>query len=123
MPVIIDPRRHDAVLFDLDVVVTAEGSALDSTVTLVRHLQEIGVGTAVFSSSRNCQDALAAAGIGDLFAVHVDGPVEVADRLGVRPGRCVVVANDVAGVRAGRDGGFALVIGLVTGQDRTGRRD
>jgi trehalose 6-phosphate phosphatase len=123
MPVIIDPRRHDAVLFDLDAVLTAEGSALDSTVTLVRQLQEAGVGTAVFSSSRNCQDALTAAGIGDLVDVHVGGLVEAADRLGARPGRCVVVASDAAGVTAGRDGGFALVIGLVTGQDRTGHRD
>jgi trehalose 6-phosphate phosphatase len=123
MPVIIDPRRHDAVLFDLDVVVTAKGSVLDSTVTLVRQLQETGVGTAVFSASRNCQDALTAAGIGDLFAVHVDGLLEASNRLGARPGRCVVVANDAAGVTAGRDGGFALVIGLVTGQDRTGHRD
>jgi len=119
MPVIIDPRRHDAVLFDLDAVLTAEGSALDSTVTLVRQLQETGVGTAVFSSSRNCQDALTAAGIGDLFAVHVDGLLAASDRLGARPGRCVVVANDAAGVTAGRDGGFALVIGV----DRTGHRD
>ncbi len=35
MPVIIDPRRHDAVLFD---------AALDSTVALVRLLQDAGVG-------------------------------------------------------------------------------
>jgi trehalose 6-phosphate phosphatase len=123
MPVIIDPRRHDAVLFDLDAVVTAEGSASDSTVTLIRQLQETGVGTAVFSSSRNCQDALNAAGIGDLVEVYVGGLVEAADRLGARPGRCVVVANDVAGVTTGRDAGFALVIGLVSGEDRTGHRD
>ena len=35
------------------------------------------------------------------------------------PGRSVVVANDAAGVQAGRDGGFALVIGV----DRAGDRD
>jgi trehalose 6-phosphate phosphatase len=118
MPVIIDPRRHDAVLFDLDAVVTAEGNASDSTVTLARQLQEIGVGTAVFSS-HNCPDALTAAGIGDLFAVHADGPLEAANRLGARPGRCVVVAHDPAGVTAGRTGGFALVIGV----DRTAHLD
>lgn len=122
-PVIIDPRRHDAVLFDLDAVVTAEGSALDSAVTLIRQLHEIGAGTAVFSYIRDRQDALDAAGIGDLIDVHVGGPVEAAGRLGARPGRCVVVANDPAGVTAGRDGGFALVIGLVSGEDRTGHRD
>ena len=118
-PVIIDPRRHDAVLIDLDAVVTSEGSALDSAATLIRQLHEIGVGTAVFSARRDGRDALDAAGIGDLVDVHRGGPVETAARLGVRPGRCVVVANDAAGVTAGRDGGFALVIGV----DRTGHRD
>ena len=117
-PVTIDPRRHDAVLFDLDAVVTAEGSAFDSTVRLVRQLHEIGVDTAVFSSDGG-PDLLASAGLGDLFAVHADGPIEAADQLGVRPGRCAVVSDDAAGVQAGRDGGFALVIGV----DRTGHRD
>ncbi|MCA2276949.1 trehalose phosphatase, partial [Mycobacterium intracellulare] len=38
MPVIIDPRRHDAVLFDLE---TDLGS------TLAARLRDVGVGTAV----------------------------------------------------------------------------
>ena len=122
-PVLIDPRRHDAVLFALDAVVT--DTALDSTVTLVRQLQETGVGTAVFSSNPGCRNVLTAAGLDDLFAVCVDGPVsasalvELADRLAVRPGRCVVVATDAADVAAAREGGFALVIGV----DRAGHRD
>jgi trehalose 6-phosphate phosphatase len=119
MPVIIDPRRHDAVLFDLDAVVTAEGSASDSAVTLIRQLHEIGAATTVFSYNRDRHAALDAAGIGDLVDVHMGGPVEAAGRLGARSGRCVVVANDAAGVTAARDGGFALVVGL----DRTGHRD
>jgi trehalose 6-phosphate phosphatase len=92
MPVTIDPRRHDAVLFDV---------ALESA-ALVGQLQEAGIGTGVFSSSHG-RDALA----------------EAADRLGVRPGRCVVVTTDAAAVTAARDGGFALVIGV----DRAGDRD
>jgi trehalose 6-phosphate phosphatase len=93
-PATIDPRRHDAVLFD---------AALDSTQALLRQLRDVGVRTGVFSSGDNPRDTLSAA----------------ADRLAARPGRCVVVANDATGVRAGRDGGFALVIGV----DRTGDRD
>ncbi|OBH58957.1 trehalose-phosphatase [Mycobacterium mantenii] len=81
-PVIIDPRRHDAVLFDAD---GALGSALAT------QLRETGVGTAVIAA---------------------DGPVQAADRLTVRPGRCVVVAGDAAGVEAARAAGFALVIGV-----------
>ena len=63
-PVTIDPRRHDAVLFDLDAVVTAEGSAFDSTVRLVRQLHEIGVDTAVFSSDGGPDLLASAASIG-----------------------------------------------------------
>ena len=68
-----------------------------------------------------------AAGIDDLFGVCIDGIagergtaekpdpavlLEAARRLGMRPQRCVVVENSGAGVAAGRDGGFALVIGI-----------
>jgi trehalose 6-phosphate phosphatase len=115
----IDPRRHDAVLFDLGAAMTAQGGASDSAVALIHRLQEISVGTAVFSSSGNREDALGAVSIGDLVDVHLGGPVEAAGRLGAWPGRCVVVANDAAGVTAARDGGFALVIGV----DRSGHRD
>ncbi|CAN5142742.1 hypothetical protein BH20ACT3_BH20ACT3_00130 [soil metagenome] len=75
---------------------------------------------------------LAAAGLTDLFGVHVDGHdaaalglagkpdpalfVEAARRLGVDPRRAVVVEDATAGVQAGRLGGFGLVIGV----DRTG---
>ncbi len=101
-PATIDPRRHDAVLFD---------DALDSTATLVGQLTEVGVATGVFASGATSPAAL----------------LEAADRLTARPGRCVVVATDAAGVTAARGGGFALVIGTVIGavigEDRTGRRD
>lgn len=84
--VVIDPRRHDAVLF---------GLAPDSS--LVDRLHNAGVRTAVVTG---------------------ENLLEAAERAAVRPGRCVVVADDPAGVQAGRAGGFALVIGL----DRDGRR-
>lgn len=129
MPVTIDPRRHSAALFDLDAVVT--DTPLDSTVTLVRQLQGIGVGTAVFSTNRNSQGVLTATGLDHLFPVHVDGLasgkvtilVAAANRLMAQPGRCVVVAVDAAGITAARYGGFALVLGLVIGEDQTGHRD
>ena len=97
-PVIIDPRRHDAVLFALDAVAADSESA----VTLVRQLQEIGVGTAFVDSP-----------------VSASTLTELADRLTARPGRSVVVATDAAVVEAARHAGFALVIGV----DRTGHRD
>ncbi len=105
-----------------------------STVALVKRLIETGVRVGVFSASRNCAAVLRSAGIEGLFATRVDGVVagelrlpgkpdpavlvEAARRLGVRPGRAVVVEDSEAGTRAGRDGGFALVIGV----DRSGDR-
>jgi alpha,alpha-trehalase len=106
----------------------------ESTIALVRKLQDAGIGTAVFTSSRNCEQVLDAAGIGDLFTIRVDGVVademglpgkpdpavliEAAHRLAVTPGRTVVVEDAEAGVSAGRAGGFGLVVGV----DRTGHR-
>jgi len=138
MSVTIDPRLHDAVIFDLDGVV-ARGrddvvTVFESTVALVRKLAEAGVATAVYTLSRDCENILRAAGIGDLFAVRVDGVVvdelglpgnpapavllEATRRLGAVPERSVVI-EDTDGVGAGRKGGFALVIGV----DRTRRDD
>ena len=52
----------------------AEGvPTFESTVALVRQLNALGVGTAVYSASRNCAAVLESAGIDGLFAVRVDG--------------------------------------------------
>jgi beta-phosphoglucomutase family hydrolase len=107
----------------------------ESTVELIRVLRGNGVRTAIVSSSRNCGPVLAAAGLTDLFDVKVDGIdaaelglpgkpdpamfLEAARRLGVDPARAAVFEDALAGVQAGRRGGFALVVGV----DRGGNRD
>lgn len=82
-PVTIDPRRHDAVLFD---------AALDHPDGLARQLHDVGVGVGVFDS-------------------HA-GLLTEADRLAVRTGRCAVIGADADVVTAAREGGFALVIAV-----------
>jgi trehalose 6-phosphate phosphatase len=120
-PVVIDPRRHDAVLFALKAV--TNDSVREPTVALVRQLQDIGVGTAVFSGIGH--QAPTGIWLDDLFVLCLGGPVsattlaELADRLEARPGRCVVVATNGPDVAAAREGGFALVIGV----DGAGHRD
>src|ERR1700677_1956081 len=82
MSVIIDPRRLDAVLFDLD-------DQPDAAVTA--RLRDAGVRV-----DRSDATAL----------------VESANRLAVRPAGCAVVASPEAGVTAARTGGFALVVAI-----------
>jgi trehalose 6-phosphate phosphatase len=82
MSVIIDPRRLDAVLFDL-------GDQPDAAVEA--RMRDAGVRV-----DRSDATAL----------------VESANRLAVRPGRCAVVASTEAGVTAARAGGFALVVAI-----------
>src|SRR5438309_63992 len=94
-PATIDRRYHDAVILGLDSVATEmplDGAeARDSTVPLLRRLRDAGVAAAVYSASRDCAQVLRAAGIDDLVSV-VDGDLtETANRLGVRPVRCVVI--------------------------------
>jgi alpha,alpha-trehalase len=104
----------------------------DGTVRLVDALAGSGIASAVISASRHCAEVLAVARLSDRFDVRVDGVVAdelglpgkpdpavfllATHRLGVQPRRTVVVEDALAGVRAGRLGGFGLVIGV----DRTG---
>jgi alpha,alpha-trehalase len=75
LPVTVDPRYHDAVVFNLDAVLTDTDGVpvLESTVNLVRELLDVGVATAVYSLHSGGQQLLKAAGVDDLFGVCVDG--------------------------------------------------
>lgn len=104
----------------------------EAAIALVRMLRAQEMKTAVVSSSNNCAAILEAAGVAELFDVRVDGKdlshlplkgkpapdafLEGARRLGVEPARSVVVEDAIAGVEAGRAGGFGCVIGV----DRSG---
>src|SRR5690606_9079991 len=110
-------------------------TVFDTTVDLLRGARRAGMGVALFSSSRNTRQVLQRAGLQDLFDAIVDGvdaeklglpgkphpavPLEAAARVGAEPGRTVLVEDAVAGVEAGRRGGFRLVVGV----DRTGHGD
>jgi beta-phosphoglucomutase family hydrolase len=101
-------------------------------IELVRQLRAQDVRTAVVSSSAHCAAVLEAAGLSALFDLRIDGLdvarlglagkpapdafLEAARRLHAAPSRAMVVEDAVAGVAAGRAGGFACVIGV----DRSG---
>lgn len=105
------------------------------SVRYVRAVRSAGLGTAVVSSSANCAEVLCAAGISDLFGVRIDGLtvdeqhlagkpapdtyLAAAKVLGVVPGEAAVFEDALAGVAAGRAGGFGFVVGV----DRVGQAD
>jgi beta-phosphoglucomutase family hydrolase len=104
-------------------VVVYEGS-----VRFVQEARAAGLKTAVVSSSANTEQILASAGITDLFDARVDGVVIAreglrgkpapdsflrgAELLGVPPSAGAVFEDALAGVAAGRAGGFGLVVGV-----------
>jgi trehalose-phosphatase len=102
----------------------------DSAVALIRRLRSHGFKTAIVSSSKNCAAVLDAANLADLFDTRADGTdiahlrirgkpapdifLLAAERLGVAPQRAAVVEDAIAGVQAGRNGRFQLVIGVAS---------
>lgn len=110
-----------------------------STIALLRALRQAGVPRALFSASRNARPVLRAAGAEDLFDAIVDGRaaeaqglpgkpdpailLAAAARICAQPERTAVVEDAIAGVQAGRAGGFGLVIGVDRAGDPDALRD
>ncbi|MGF6885167.1 HAD superfamily hydrolase (TIGR01509 family) [Nocardia sp. GAS34] len=95
---------------------------------LVARARAAGSAVAAVASSTTARAILSAAGLDGCLDACIDA-IEVqsrrlrgepapdaylagADAVGVAPSRCAVFANAVAGIAAGRGGGFALVIGV-----------
>jgi beta-phosphoglucomutase family hydrolase len=109
--------------------------AYPGSVAFVRAVKQAGMPRAVVSSSANCHDVLVAAGIDDLFDARIDGVVAEREHLrgkpapdtylagaralGLKPTAAAVFEDALAGVAAGRAGGFGFVVGV----DRVGQAD
>jgi beta-phosphoglucomutase family hydrolase len=107
----------------------------EGSVRYVRLARDAGRRRAVVSSSTNCRDVLVAAGIEELFEVRIDGVVAerqhlrgkpapdtflaAAGALGAEPAEGAVFEDALAGVAAGKAGGFGFVVGV----DRVGQAD
>lgn len=126
-------RRKDA-LFEQRL--RAQGvETFTSTITLIEALRARGVKTGVVTSSRHGREILDAAGIAALFDARLDGIdlgelalkgkpdpdmfLKSAQSLGAAPSRALVFEDAVAGVQAGRHGGFGLVVGVDRGGNAT----
>ncbi len=98
-------------------------------------VRDAGLRTAVVSSSANTAEVVKVTGLEPLLDARVDGIaaaeehlagkpapdtfLAAARRLGVEPSAAAVFEDALAGVEAGRAGGFAAVVGV----DRGGQRD
>lgn len=124
-------RRKNATF--LNLIKNRGVETYPDAVLLVERLRGAGIRTAVVSASKNCTAILQAAGIADLFDVKIDGLdqaalglrgkpapdtfLAAARRLGADPSRVVIIEDALAGVTAGRAGGFGFVIGVSRGGD------
>ncbi len=109
--------------------------AYPGSVRYLEAVRQAGLRTAVVSSSANCRDILASVGLEDSFDVRIDGIVaaqrglpgkphpdtflEAAHDLGVKAPAAAVFEDALAGMDAGRAGGFGYVVGV----DRVGQAD
>jgi beta-phosphoglucomutase family hydrolase len=107
--------------------------AYQGSVRYLEAARDAGLRRAVVSASKNCLEVLQAAGIEHLVEARVDGVVAerellrgkpapdtflaAARMLGVQPAQGAVFEDALAGVEAGRAGGFGLVVGV----DRVGQ--
>jgi HAD superfamily hydrolase (TIGR01509 family) len=103
------------------------------SVRYVKAVRQARLRRAVVSSSKNCREVVAAAGIAGLFEEIIDGVVAEreylngkpapdtylagARALGVEPGQASVFEDALAGVEAGHAGRFGFVVGV----DRVGQ--
>lgn len=105
----------------------------EGSVEYLKAAEAAGLRRVVVSASANCKDVLEAAGISGYIEARVDGVVAReqglpgkpapdtflagAKLVGVPPEQCAVYEDALAGVAAGRAGGFGIVIGV----DRVGQ--
>ncbi len=104
--------------------------AYDGSKAFLTKIRDAGIKAAIVSSSANAQKAIDAAGYpADCFGARVDGAtlkedpslngkpapdmfLRAAELLGVPKERCAVLEDALAGVEAGRAGGFGITIGV-----------
>ena len=119
-----------------NAVLAREGIApYPGSMAVMDHLDELGIPSAIVSSSKNARTVLRAADIEARFRAVVDGNTLVdehlpgkpdpamflhaAQCLDVEPARAIVVEDAISGVAAGSAGHFGLVLGVDRGGNRT----
>ncbi|GAB2836222.1 beta-phosphoglucomutase family hydrolase [Actinocorallia aurea] len=119
-------NRKNALVLKL---IAEDGVAVfPDAVALLERVRAAGGRTALVSSSANAQAVLESAGLTGLFDARIDGVtarerglpgkpapdmfLAGAEAVGLPPSACAAFEDALAGVAAGRAGGFALVVGV-----------
>jgi beta-phosphoglucomutase-like phosphatase (HAD superfamily) len=118
----VDAERFDAVVLSLESVVADLGYGdvrpLPGAVAWIRELRGAGKKVGLAASGERARAALELAGVTELFDVVVTGPrntgtlTEVATEIGVDTDDAILVDVAAAGIQAGREAGFDLLIGV-----------
>ncbi|MEU3522548.1 beta-phosphoglucomutase family hydrolase [Streptomyces sp. NPDC038707] len=119
----------------LEKIRTGGVEAYEGTLRYLEAVRAAGLRTAIVSSSANCRDVLRSVDAEHFFDVRIDGVVAAernlpgkprpdtflaaARDLGVEASRAAVFEDALAGMDAGRAGGFGCVVGV----DRVGQTD
>ncbi|MEU5535233.1 beta-phosphoglucomutase family hydrolase [Streptomyces sp. NPDC020362] len=125
-------RKNDLLL---EKIRTGGVEAYEGTLRYLEAVRAHGLRTAIVSSSANCRDVLRAVGAEHFFDVRIDGVVAAernlpgkphpdtflaaARDLGVEAARAAVFEDALAGMDAGRAGGFGHIVGV----DRVGQSE
>src|SRR3569832_1751909 len=136
----LPPEEEEAVASKKDLLfeqlLREQGvQTFSSTLTLPEALRVRGVKIGVVTSSRHGREVLLSAGITDLFDACLDGIdlgrlglkgkpnpdmfLYAGQALGIPPSHAVIIEDAVYGVKAGRRGGIAKVIGKERGDNAT----
>ncbi|WP_236587708.1 trehalose-phosphatase [Marivirga aurantiaca] len=100
----------------------------EDTLEVIKKWKLENMKLAVISSSRNCKHIIESSGLSDFFDVRVDGEIsqeenlngkpepdiflKASDLLGIDASQAIVLEDAISGVKAGKKGNFALVVGV-----------
>lgn len=111
-----------------ELIKTEGFEVFEDAVDQIKKWRSKGIKTAIISSSKNCKPILEKAELTHLFEERIDGVVseelklngkpdpdiflEAASRLNIGPDKAVIFEDAIAGIQAGKKGGFFKVIGI-----------
>ena len=110
-------------------LVAAKGAYVyEDALEMLEKWKKANIKLAIISSSRNCKYIIGSAGLTDLFDARVDGEIMAEEKLpgkpepdifltacenlGVEPSAAIILEDSIAGIKAGKSGNFAQVIGV-----------